>query len=229
MATFRGAVLVLALAASVDLSASVMLNQVVPLPSQVRSQLSTAAKELTDEGVQGYINSNLETFPLTVAQLKKVGSAVTSAIAAKGDYQGVLMGMYEELQLMMSRVYEVMDRYKSFDAYWSALSTETGAEVPVSNFMQNWQSFGVPKHAGTVYELTGFVYTPSSNVELHAAEMADADHSGTISKRELISYLHTCIEVSTNLMTTMTPGDILDKANTFRGWAGSAFEMQGNA
>merc|ERR1719456_2163057 len=155
-----------------------MLNHVGPVPSQVSSHLSIAASELTDEGVQGYINSNRETFPLTVAQMELVASEVTSALAAMSDSQE--MEVYEELQLMMSRVYEVMDRYKSFDAYWSALSTETGAEVPVSNFTQNWQSFGMPKHAGTVYELTGSVYTPSSNVELHMAEMADADHSGTI-------------------------------------------------
>jgi len=183
---------------------------------QLHHHMGKLSQELHDSGVVDWESKC--NCPVTVAQLKRVHGDVGSALAA-GDAE--MCNEYGKVQAMMSRIQEVKERYPSgFPAFWVTIPKMADDDsVSVDSFQTAWAGLGMTRHS-----LIGQLSTVSSEQEQSMARTADDNSDGAISREEAVNYLHTCIEVTSNMITTMTPLEFCDgddaPCNRIGAWLG---------
>jgi len=184
--------------AVVLLQKGIATRSVVP-DHQIHDHLVMAGRELQDDGVLEWeFRCNC---PGTASQLRDMHSDVGSALKAGS---GEKRNIYGKMQAMMSRIQEVKERYPSgFDAFWDTIpKLEDGFSVSVEDFQKAWTELGMKRH-----NLIGQLSTISQEQEESMAKTADMNGDGAVSRDEGVNYLHTCIEVTSNMVTTMVPSE----------------------
>jgi len=172
---------------------------------QVHDHLVIASRELQDDGVLEWeFRCNC---PGAASQLRGVHGDVGIALKSGNREK---RNIYAKMQAMISRIQEVKERYPSgFDAFWDTFpKLEDGFSISVEDFQKAWTELGMKRH-----NLIGHLSTISNEQEESMARTADVNGDGAISRAEGVSYLHTCIEVASNMMTTMVPSEFCQGEN----------------